>query len=114
MTKLPGKLVICLCLALVSFSHAASSAVPPLPDWQTLEFEEKAFWATARSRLELQPAADDKEIWELHVLSSVVDNSEQIADRFDAATGRTLARSRLSRGKDQRLKSYQYEADFIK
>jgi hypothetical protein len=33
--------------------------------------------------------------------------------RFDPATGRTLTRSRLSRGKDQRLKSYQYQTDAI-
>ncbi len=113
MTKLPGILLIGLCLALAGVTRAADTAPPQLPDWQVLEFEEKAFWATARSRLEILPAADDKEHWELNVLSSVVDNSEQIVVRFDPATGRALTRSRLSRGKDQRLKSYQYETDFI-
>ncbi len=90
-----------------------TAALPQLPDWQVLEFEQKAFWATARSRLEILPASDDREQWELDVLSSVVDNSEQIVVRFDPATGRVLKRSRLSRGKDQRLKSYQYETDLI-
>ncbi len=113
MVKLQGVLLIGLCLALVSVTQATNKANPPLPDWQVLEFEEKAFWATARSRLEILPAADDKQYWELNVLSSVVDNSEQIVVRFDPATGQALARSRLSRGKDQRLKSYQYATDSI-
>ncbi len=113
MTKIYGILFSCLCLALVSRSHAADIVLPKLPDWQILEFEEKAFWATARSRLELLPVADDKEHWDLNVLSSVVDNSEQIVVRFDPATGSALTRSRLSRGKEQRIKSYRYEADFI-
>jgi hypothetical protein len=113
MTKLPGIFLIGVCLGLVGATQAAEDALPPLPDWQVLEFEEKAFWATARSRLEILPIADDKQHWELDVLSSVVDNSEQIVVRFDPATGRALTRSRLSRGKEQRIKSYQYEADFI-
>jgi hypothetical protein len=113
MAKLPGILLIGLCLALVSFAQAANKGNPPLPDWQVLEFEEKAFWATARSRLEILPAADDKQYWELNVLSSVVNNSEQIVVRFDPATGQALTRSRLSRGKEQRLKSYQYATDSI-
>jgi hypothetical protein len=94
-------------------SRAADNGAPPLPPWQVLEFEEKAFWATARSRLEIIPAADNKDLWELDVLSSVVDNSEQIVVRFDPATGRAVTRSRLSRGKEQRFKSWQYDANFI-
>jgi hypothetical protein len=113
MIRLPGILLIGVFLALVSVAQAATTGNPPLPDWQVLEFEEKAFWATARSRLEILPAADDKQYWELNVLSSVVDNSEQIMVRFDPATGQVLTRSRLSRGKDQRLKSYQYATDSI-
>ena len=113
MAKLPGILLIGLCLALVSVAQAANKGHPPLPDWQVLEFEEKAFWATARSRLEILPAVDDKQYWELNVLSSVVNNSENILVRFDPATGQALTRSRLSRGKEQRLKSYQYATDSI-
>jgi len=118
MSKLPGMLLIGLCLTLVGVSRAAENGPPPLPDWQVLEFEEKAFWATARSRLEILPVSDekkpdDKKLWELTVLSSVVDNSEHIVVRFDPATGRAVKRSRLSRGKEQRFKSWQYEANFI-
>ena len=113
MARLSGILLIGLCLALVGVVQAADKGIPPLPDWQVLEFEEKAFWATARSRLEILPAADNKQLWELNVLSSVVNNSEQIVVHFDPATGQALTRSRLSRGKDQRLKSYQYASDSI-
>jgi len=102
-----------LCLVLAGVSRAANNETPQLPEWQVLEFEEKAFWATARSRLEILPIPDDQEQWELNVLSSVVDNSEQVVVRFAPATGRALTRSRLSRGKEQRFKSYRYEPDFI-
>jgi hypothetical protein len=94
-------------------SRAADNVTPPLPNWQVLEYEQKAFWATASSRLEILPATDNKDLWELSALSSVVDNSEQIVVRFDPATGRAVTRSRLSRGKGQRFKSYEYKPDFI-
>jgi hypothetical protein len=84
-----------------------------LPDWQVVEFEEKAFWATARSRLEILPVPDEPQVWELDVENSVVDNSEQITVHFDATSGRVITRSRLSRGKEQRVKSYQYESGFV-
>ncbi len=113
MTRLPRIVLIGLCLTLVGVSWSADNALPQLPNWQVLEFEEKAFWATARSRLEILPVPDDKKLWELTVLSSVVDNSEQIVVRFDPASGRTVSRSRLSRGKEQRFKSWTYEADSI-
>lgn len=119
MTKLPQVVLLYLCLALpgaiqaADTAEAAATALPPLPDWQVLEFEEKAYWATARSRLEILPVEDEPTQWELDVLNSVVDNSEEITERFDAATGRAVTRTRVSRGKGQRLKSYQYEADYI-
>lgn len=113
MTKLPGILLIYLCMALVGLSQAADNEMPQLPDWEVLEFEEKAFWATARSRLEILPAPDNAKLWELNVQSSVVDNSELLQESFDPTTGQTRARSRLSQGREQRMKSYRYETDFI-
>jgi hypothetical protein len=113
MAKLSGILLISVCLALVSVSRAADKEVAELPDWQVLEYEKTEFWAIARSRLEILPDAHNKKSWELNVQNSVVDSSEKILVRFDPATGRALTRSRLSRGKDQRIKSYQYEPDFI-
>lgn len=113
MTKLPGIVLTYLCLALCGASQAADTALPPLPDWKVLEFEEKAYWATAHSRLEILAVEEDPTLWQLDVLNSVVENSEQITVRFEPATGRATTSSRVSRGKEQRLKSYLYEADYI-
>ncbi|MEZ5573535.1 MAG: hypothetical protein R3E64_16175 [Halioglobus sp.] len=125
MTKLPRLFYFCFFLIAAGLCQAADDKAPAtsdamtdpatrqLPDWQLLEFEERAFWAVARSRLEIRPVADDPQQWELDVLNSVVDNSEQIIVRFDPASGRVITRSRLSRGKEQRLKTYQYEDDFV-
>ena len=84
-----------------------------LSDWQVLEFEERAFWAVARSRLELDAVEDHPQWWDLKITNSVVENVEQINVRFEAASGRVLTRSRVSRGKEQRMKTYQYEADHV-
>ena len=59
-------------LALAAAGHGmAASEAPQLPDWQVLEFEERAFWATAYSRLELLPTEEDEKFWEFRVSSSV-------------------------------------------
>lgn len=113
MTKLARILFINAFVAFTSVAQAAAIEVPQLPEWLAVEFEQKAFWAVARSRIEVLPVADDPAVWELFVQSSVVNNSESVRVNFEAATGRALTRSRLSQGKQQRLKSYEYEADFI-
>lgn len=105
-------LLIYLCLALAALSRGAS-ATAVLPPWQVLEFEEKAFWATARSRLEVLPVEQEESQWEFTVSSSVVGNSEQLQIRFDPSDGSSRKRERLSRGKDQRLKSFLYQAEDI-
>ena len=99
-----------LCLALLAFSQgaAAEAAKPQLPAWQVVEFEEKAFWATARSRLEVVAVAGTP-WWDFTVSSSVVGNSEELLLRFDPQNRRALKRERISRGKEQRLKSFIYE-----
>jgi hypothetical protein len=121
MNKLPHFLFLLLALAVANVSNAAESAtasaaknaVPQLPSWQQLEFEQKAFWATARSQLTISPVAGKPDVWTLDVLSSVVDNSEQLQISFDPATGQALSSTRVSRGKEQRMKAYQYETSFI-
>jgi hypothetical protein len=121
MTKLPGFLFIYLCMVLAGPIQATAEPVkvaeeenaPQLPEWQVLEFEEKAFWATAKSRLEILPDPEDESLWELSVLSSVVNNSEEIVVAFDPANGRVITRSRVSQGKGQRMKSYEYEDNFV-
>lgn len=102
----------CLSLATICQGNAAAEA-PALPDWQVLEFEERAFWATAKSRLELQPAPDDEALWEFNISSSVVGNSEELTLDFEPDSGRAQKRLRLSKGKEQRLKSFEYENEAI-
>jgi len=117
MNKLLNPLLALLILAMTPISHAAAmtpkNAVSELPSWQQLEFEQKAFWATARSQLTIAPVAGKPDVWMLDVLSSVVDNSEQLNISFDSATGRVLSVTRVSKGKERRMKTYQYEANFI-
>ncbi len=113
MTKLARILLINAVAALASVTQASGIEAPQLPEWRAVEFEQKAFWATARSRIEVLAATDDPGVWELDVKSSVVNNSEQVKVNFEPATGRALNRSRLSQGKQQRVKSYEYEADFL-
>ena len=104
----------CLGLMLAGVSLTAAGVdAPQLPAWQVLEFEEQAFWATARSRVEITAAPTDEQYWELEASSSVVDNSEQVLLSIDPTSGRVHQRSRLSQGRDQRLKSFDYQADYI-
>ena len=113
MTKLARIIFINVFMALTSVSQASAIEAPQLPEWRVVEFEQTAFWAIARSRIEVLPVADDPARWELYVQSSVVNNSERVRVNFEPATGRALTRSRLSQGKQERVKSYEYEADFI-
>jgi hypothetical protein len=114
MSKLPRFLFVLLSLSMAGLAQASENTLPRLPSWQVLEYEQKAFWATARSRIEVLPVAGKPNVWVLEVLSSVVDNSEQLKVSFDAATGGVFSRSRTSSSKEeQRMKSYQYEADYI-
>ena len=112
MTKLNAILVTCLGVLLATCAQAAEKAekaAPPPPAWQSLEFQQKAYWATARSQLEVTRDAEDEKLWRLEVNSSVVNNSEDITALFVPDTGRVLSRARISRGSGQRMKSYQYE-----
>lgn len=113
MNKLSNLLLVLVLLSMTTVTRATENTVSQLPSWQVLEYEQKAFWATARSRLEILPVAGKPNVWTLDVKSSVVDNSEQLQMNFDVTTGRVLSRSRISSGKEQRMKSYQYEADYI-
>ncbi|MGB1140934.1 MAG: hypothetical protein ACPG1A_08555 [Halioglobus sp.] len=117
MTYSIQKLFVTLCLQVTVTSVSIASTNPPLlPDWLALEFEERAFWATAKSRLEVGKLSEDSCLWELRVDSSVVGNSEQISLDFDPSDGSVAKRVRLStgkRGKEQRLKAFEYGPDEI-
>lgn len=106
--------LLVLCLALSGHGYGeVTDGKPQLPAWQVLEFEEQAFWATANSRLELLESQGEAAQWEFKVTSSVVGNSEELILRFEPASGRALTRERLSKGKEQRLKTFAYRADDI-
>jgi hypothetical protein len=113
MIKLYGILLSCLGLMLATCVHAEDKQGPQLPLWQSLEFEQKAFWATAKSLLEVNRDAEDDTLWNLDVESSVVSNSEQINTVFEPDTGKALSRARISRGSGQRMKSYRYDEESV-
>lgn len=116
MTKLKGILITCLGILLSAYAHAADKPQekpPELPQWQSLQFEQKAYWATAKSELEIVEHPEDSAHWKMEVQSSVVNNSEEISIVFEPATGRVLNRARLSRGSGQRMKSYQYDEESV-
>lgn len=87
---------------------SASHALPQLPAWQGMAYEQTTLWATAQSVISIDAVPGDAGTWKLTASSSVARNSEEVVINFSAATGRTLDRTRLSRGKDQRVKSYEY------
>ncbi len=91
----------------------AETPAPPLPDWQILEFEHRAFWATAQSRVEINRDTANVQQWQLTAASSVVGNSEQVTLSLDPKNARVIKRMRLSSGKQQRYKIFDYRADYI-
>ena len=111
--------LVTLCLALIlggSFMGVNASAdetTPALPLWQSLEFEQKAFWATARSRIEINQHANNQKQWQLTAISSVASNFEKVEMNFNAQSGQLCYRSREGRGKGQRYKSYDYLEGYI-
>jgi hypothetical protein len=114
MRYLCHKLVcICALLTLGAVTSPARADNTELPAWQTLEFEQRALWATAKSSIELVAAPQHPGQWLLNANSSVVSNSEEVQLRLLAANGQLVSRSRLSRGKNQRLKTYDYRPQYI-
>ena len=107
--------LVCTCalLTLGMFTAPSRAENTALPPWQTLEFEQKALWATAKSRIELVAAPQHPGQWLLSANSSVVSNSEEVHLRLLATSGQLVSRSRLSRGKNQRLKTYDYRPQYI-
>ena len=94
-------------------AEAASAAgARDLPAWERLEFAQRHLWLTATSALSIAPAAAPGH-WLLQADNRILSNREQVALTFDAATGRSLQRRRLSRGRNQRLKEYRYFTDHV-
>jgi hypothetical protein len=100
-------------IGLGSITATAHAEQPPLPEWQAVEYEQKAFWATARSRLEVDTLSGEDGVWRLRASSSVVSNSEEVVLDLQPEDGMALRRYRLSKGKDQRVKRYEYGPEHI-
>jgi hypothetical protein len=100
-------------LALGAITSNARANSTELPTWQMLEFEQRALWAIAKSRIELSAAPQQPGQWLLDANSSVVNNSEEVHLRLQAESGQLISRSRLSLGKGQRFKTYDYRAQHI-
>ncbi|MCB1674699.1 MAG: hypothetical protein KDI01_00305 [Halioglobus sp.] len=104
----------CLLLGGCISAPLTAGTAPQLPRWQVLEFEQRAFWATAASRVALTPAGPGQSRWLLRADSSVASNSEQVTLLLAAQDGALIQRERLSRGKkEQRYKHFDYRADHI-
>jgi hypothetical protein len=100
-----------ICCLLLAGGTLAQAGMPTLPAWQSLAYEQRAFGVTARSRVEIgRGEAGD---WTLQATSSVADNAELVSLSLDPASGALLARTRFSRGKDQRFKGYRYLPDRV-
>jgi hypothetical protein len=93
---------------------AADPGQSALPAWQVLEYEQQAFFVTARSRVEVTPEADSHEFWRLQANSSVAGNSEEVALELAAADNHLRYRSRLSKGKGERYKTYEFLPEHIR
>jgi hypothetical protein len=91
----------------------ADDEAASMPVWQVLEFEQQAFFVTARSRVEIVRDSENCQRWQLRANSSVASNSEDVVLSLAAKDGSVLHRSRLSSGKEQRYKSYEFLDDHI-
>ncbi len=82
---------------------------PVLPAWQALVFEQRAYGVTARSRLEVDrwPGRDDGAL-RFTADSAVSSNTETVQLTLAPGDARVLRRTRLSRGRDQRYKTWDY------
>ena len=116
---LKGRCHLLCCCMLAATGAVAGGLAPkevettPLPSWQVLEYEQKAFMVTAHSTLELVADKADPQRWELQANSSVASNFEEVTLSLAASEGRAIERQRYSQGKDRRYKAYQFLPDYI-
>ena len=102
------------CTLLLALAGAFATAdVPATPAWEFLEYEQRGWGVTARSRLQLSEEGGEGRTLVLMAESSIANNAENLSLRLDPASYRLLERSRLSRGRDQRYKAWTYEPGHI-
>lgn len=85
---------------------------PQLPVWRAVEFEYKAFWATAHSYVEVNRDTCNPLRWQLtannSISSPIAKNSELKQLTLTPEDGRLVQRSRYSGGNNERFKFYDY------
>jgi hypothetical protein len=81
-----------------------------LPGWSEVSFELHSIWVTARSKLSIAARNDDQlgAVWVLQVEESIAGNHAQETQLMTPGSGDLLQRSRLTSGKNTRLKEYRY------
>jgi hypothetical protein len=90
----------------------AAELVPPV--WQALVLEKQSLWGSARAELALQREGNCSAAgWRMMVVNSLPGSRESIDLTLSCVTGQISQRSRLSSGRDQRLKSYLYTAEAV-
>ncbi len=78
-----------------------------------MSFERHSIWVTARSKLSIAARNDDQlgAVWVLQVEESIAGNRAQETQLMTPGSGCLLQRSRLTSGKNTRLKEYRYAAE---
>lgn len=117
-------IIITLLISTPFWSWAdTQSCGPPLP-WQTLHFEKKRLWMTVRAEIVLSSLCGEEAmrrwsshglegppsqpLWQLSVESSAGSSAERLSALLRPANLAVLYKERLSKGKEQRQKSYRY------
>lgn len=103
--------VVCACAC----AGPARGATLAMPDWQQLVFEQRSFWARARGEVTLKrgvaplfPDTQADPFLRIEVQNTVGASIESIVVDVAGDDVACLARWRLSRGRDQRLKTHRY------
>jgi len=107
------KTLLGLCLTLLLAPFPALGFVDAeLPVWRALEFERKAFLATAYSYVEVQEDTCDAQRWKLTannaIYNAIVRNDELKELTLTPDEARLLQRTRYSGGSNKRFKFYDY------
>jgi hypothetical protein len=93
------------------FSSLAGSFIS-LPGWSELSFERHSLWVTARATVSIEARNDAQlgAVWKLRVEESVGENHARETQLMNPGSMYLLQRSRLTSGRNSRLKEYRYAA----
>ena len=117
-------IIVTLLVSAPFWSRAETQSCGPRLPWQTLYFEQKRLWLTAQAEIVLASLCGeeamrrwsshglegppDQPLWQLSVESSAGSSSERLTALLRPADLAVFYKERLSKGKEQRQKSYRY------